>query len=598
MSKKKILLVGTTAITAVGVLLGVMFANKGSESVKTLGTGDEVWNHYNAVAPTLDKKGIKEYWVSCETHETVFAEPASENIVDKGAPAESFINSLANDDPRLVQRSWKAISFATASDADLVTSVRNNFSIKEIVDDSNAPDHDGKALKLMYKDGTADFMLNEAYLDQVFGDSSVVALNFNMKATLEKDISYRQQNSTIRYEGNGANNFGLNTTWKTFAYPRSAYEAFKSDPNKSTINRNTFLWLGLSSAYESFELYLDNFHPVKKTLDWTGFERGRYNSGAAYLSWREGAVGSSGNEVFYVMDGNDANPVTWSFDESIKTEGGRSIKITRAASDGLRFGFNPNNVSLATLLPESTSILSFDFRSSSKLNCNANVSSIKICGTTPLSSGTNFQIPANTWVRIAIPKSLIINNNIFTFHGGAAMDIWVDNIQFNTDLGCFEDETVIQANINSWSYNGEYVNADAHTNIDYAKVRTLRVLGNNKNVAHVGISTSRKTEGNSSLWVEVVGSSQEIAFYLSYHAKAWLTNNAGSTISLDIFRTSKGNLTFDNGNRSALEVPDSFDWCHYELTADDLSNDGRAIIIQGSNAVGDWYFDNISYNLA
>lgn len=598
MSKKKILLVGTTAITAVGVLLGVMFANKSSESVKTLGTGDEVWNHYNAVAPTLDKKGIKEYWVSCETHETVFAEPASENIVDKGAPTESFINSLANDDPRLVQRSWKAISFATASDADLIFSVRNNFSTKEIVDDSNAPDHDGKALKLMYKDGTVDFMLNEAYLDQAFGDSSVVALNFNMKATLEKDISYRQQNSTIRYEGNGANNFGLNTTWKTFAYPRSAYEAFKSDPNKSTINRNTFLWLGLSSAYESFELYLDNFHPVKKTLDWTGFERGRYNSGAAYLSWREGAVGSSGNEVFYVMDGNSTNPVTWSFDESIKTEGGRSIKITRAASDGLRFGFNSTNVSLATLLPESTSILSFDFRSSSKLNCNASISSIKICGSTPLSSGTNFQIPANTWVRIAIPKSLIIDNNIFTFHGGAAMDIWVDNIQFNTDLGCFEDETVIQANIDSWSHNGEYVNADARTNIDYAKVRTLRVLGKDKNVAHVGISTSRKTEGNSSLWVEVVGSSQEIAFYLSNHAKTWLTNNAGSTISLDIFRTSKGNLTFVNGNRSALEVPDSFDWCHYELTADDLTTDGRAIIIQGSNAVGDWYFDNICYNLA
>ena len=58
-----------------------------------------------------------------------------------------------------------------------------------------------------------------------------------MKATLEKDIPYRSQATTYRYEGNGADNFGLNTTWKTFAYPRSAYEAFKSDPNKSTIHR-------------------------------------------------------------------------------------------------------------------------------------------------------------------------------------------------------------------------------------------------------------------------------------------------------------------------------------------------------------------------
>lgn len=598
MSKKKILLVGTTAITAVGVLLGVMFANKGSESVKTLGTGDEVWNHYNAVAPTLDKKGCKEYWVSCETHETVFAEPASENIVDKGAPTESFINSLANDDPRLVQRSWKAISFATSSDVDLIFSARNNFAVHEIVDDSNAPDFDGKALKLMYKDGTADFMLDEAYLRQVFADPSVNALEFNMKATHEKDISYRSQETTYRYEGNGATGFGLNATWKTFSYPRSAYEAFINDPSKSTINRNTFLWLGLSDLYVSFELYLDNFHPVKRVLDWTGFEKGRVNT-ANYFSWREGAVGSGGKEVAFVMDGNSSNAVTWEFDESIKTEGGRSLKVTRAAGDGLRFGLNSNNVNYDTLLPNPDSVFSFDFRSSKTLNCNTSVSSIRICGTTPLSSGSTFQIPKETWVRIIVPKSLITQNAIFVFSGGADPVVWFDNLQFDADISSgFEgSDTLIQVDANLWGVNGLFGNDNGHLNVDYVKTRTFKIQGTSGNVGHVALSTSRRIEGYNSLWVEVVSGSAEVAFFLSHEDKTWLTNNPDSTISFDIFRTSKGNLNFVNGNRSALEVPDSFDWCHYELTADDLTNDGRFLIFNGSNAIGDWYFDNICHNL-
>ena len=582
-----------TFITTLAVAF--IFANPFSED--TYGylraNSNELWNHYNGVPSTFEKKGIKEYWISCNSHEIVFSAPASDNIHNQGTPSDSFINSLADNDSRLLKRTWQPLSFATASDADKIFSVRNNFAIKQIVDDSYAPDYDGKVLKLTFKDGTADFMLNEAYLDQVFGNTSVTALEFNAKVdstTNYKDVSYRSQATTIRYEGNGAAQFGFNTTWKTFSYPRSAYEAFKNDPNKATANRNTFLWNGVT--YATFELYLDNFHPVTRTLDWTGFEQGRHNTDAKYFSYRQ----SSGEEVFYAMSENSSTVLNWTYDETIKSEGGRSVKISRAASENVYFGLRRDVLAWDTLLPNSSSNLSFDFRSSSTLNCNASVSSILICQNTKLSSGTNFQIPKDTWVRIVIPKSKIDRNIIFSFSGGAVCDFWVDNIQFNTDSGCFEDETLMQTNLNNWTYNGEYVNANNHTNVDYAAVRTLRITGANGNVRHVGVSNLRKSEGNKSLWVDVINGSSEVAFYLSSNAKTWLTNNVNSTVSFDIYRTSTGALNAcTNGNREALAQPASNTWKHYDLSASDLTADGRFYIIQGSAAIGDWYIDNIQY---
>ena len=595
--KKQCLLACMAVVGGFSMLFSVLFSNNSIVLQNVLGNDNTEWGHYNGVSSAFDKKGIREYWISCDTHEVVFTAPSTGHIVDRGTPDEAFINSLDDNDSRILQPSYKTISFESSSDADLVTSVRNGFNVKEIVDDSTAPDRDGKALKIMYKDGTAEFMINEDYLRQVFGDSSVVALNFNMKATSQLDIAYRKQATTYRYEGNGAAGFGLNTTWKTFSYPRAAYEAFINDPNKSTINRNTFLWQGISSIYTTFELYLDNFHPVKKALDWTGFEQGRHNPDAAYFSYREGAVGSGGTEVCYVMDGNTSNTVTWSYDDTIKSEGGRSVKFTRTASDSLQFCIRRDNIAFDTLLPNSNSIFSFDFRSSITLNCNASVSSILICQNTKLSSGTNFQIPANTWVRIAIPKSKIDRNCIFSFHGGAAPVVWFDNLQFNTNLGSFEDDTIYQADSNYWSYGGEYINNNGHTNLDYAKVRDLKVLGYQGSVESVALSTSRKTEGNSSLWIKQVRSDVETAIFFSQHVKKYLTDNVNSTVSLDIFRTSSSNLTFKDGNRVVLPSPGSNTWTHYELTADNLTDDGRAIIFQGSNAVGDWYIDNIQFKV-
>ena len=107
--KKKILYYSAAALFGGGMLLGVLFAGKTQIAHNILGSSDEVWNHYTGVDATLEKKGIKEYWVNCTTHESVFSAPASDHIVDMGAPSESFINSLPDNDPRLLARYLKGI---------------------------------------------------------------------------------------------------------------------------------------------------------------------------------------------------------------------------------------------------------------------------------------------------------------------------------------------------------------------------------------------------------------------------------------------------------------------------------------------------------
>ena len=587
--KKKIIFGATILATA--LVVGVAAATAHEGFVKFGKSTDNArWNHYSSSA-YLDATGNKEYWVSCASHEHQFVEPSSTNIVDMGTPSRAEIDSWDSNDDRLVQRAWQSISFSSASDLDLIFSVRDTFSVKEIVDDSTAPDYDGKVLQLTYKDGTADFMLLESYLDRVFSDANVVALNFNIKGTYAKDANYRQQSTSHRYEGNGAEGFGINTTWKTFSYPRSAYQAFKDDPNKSTINRNAFLYIGYTVG-ES--IYLDNFHPVTRSLDWTGFEQGRNDTSKSYFSWRN----SAGQETFYSMSNDSTTTLNWSYDDTIKSEGGRSVKISRAASENVFFGINRNNVDLNSLLPNSDSVLSFDLRTSITINCNANASSTLILQNYKISSSTNFQIPANTWIRLIIPKSKIDRNVLLSFTGSAVLDFWVDNVQFNTNAGSFEDETIIPYISTSdskidYGYCGVFRNPNKFTNIDYAKPTDL-ILDSGGSLGHVGLSATRKTEGNSSLWVEKINAT-ELAIYFSYDMKTYLANNPGSKVKIDVFTTASlaGAAIFRDGNRNDLTKPTPNTWTTIELDSSNLTNDGRALITQGTNSIGDWYFDNI-----
>ena len=88
----------------------------------------EVWNHYSMVAPTETEKGIKEYWVSCDSHTYSFVEPQSGTIYNKGTPSSEFINSLEAGDSRLYDPYGNYLYFYLSDNHYTVLLSNSNYS--------------------------------------------------------------------------------------------------------------------------------------------------------------------------------------------------------------------------------------------------------------------------------------------------------------------------------------------------------------------------------------------------------------------------------------------------------------------------------------
>ena len=112
---KKYLIVSGFAL-CISVLSVAIFSNGPISLSKLNATGNSpVWNHYDEVEPTDTTRGIREYWVSCDDHTHQFEEPTSGQIVDRGAPSMSFINSLSSDDNRVLIASMDILKFKKVS---------------------------------------------------------------------------------------------------------------------------------------------------------------------------------------------------------------------------------------------------------------------------------------------------------------------------------------------------------------------------------------------------------------------------------------------------------------------------------------------------
>src|SRR5574344_1216100 len=114
MNKKVGLLLGT--VTAALVLAAVSTpSNPTKDFLVGLKAFDTTrWSHYAAVNPGIGTKGIKEYWVSCgEGHEHTFTKPNVDNslIDEKGAPSQTFIDSLEANDNRLLEALYTLYDF-------------------------------------------------------------------------------------------------------------------------------------------------------------------------------------------------------------------------------------------------------------------------------------------------------------------------------------------------------------------------------------------------------------------------------------------------------------------------------------------------------
>ena len=595
MNKRKIIF-GTAFLTA-ALAVGVAAATATGSLLKFARSEDNaLWRHYSAVPATLDSKGIKEYWVSCLTNEHQFTAPSSSNIQDMGAPSQQFIDSLANNDDRLVAKTWQVISFENDSDINLVSSIRNGFNSKEVIDTVGATDGT-HALKLTWKDGTGDFMIAKSYLDKAFADPNVTAVKFDAKAT-DASVNFQYITNTTgaagdvttRYEPRSDLGYGVTTEWKTFSWTRALYNNLVSYPTQYSNIKHAFLWIGLSSSpyYETFELYLDNFRPAYDSDTVGGFEGGRLVSGSP--SFRD----FNGKEFLVVEnqsgDPTQGSPASWGFDYTYKSEGNRSMKFHKPYNKYIFF----KSVTMRDTLTGDDDYFTVDIRASSAFQSNNNNKGVKDGNDGQFFNTTSAEtMEGNRWLRLVIKKANMNNATFLKFTASTECDIYIDNIQYHAG-----DDTSFEGN-SLYLENGYYYSRAASTKLgDNALINSAFYMQTNSSTSYVALSRTRASEGNQSLMFTRTTGSGDINIYFSKIAKTALTN--GASLSIDIWTTATCTQMRNGRSTSSeaayvrtLEATTPYAWKTYVLTADDLTTDGRGIIITGSSAIGDWYIDNI-----
>ena len=564
-NKKLILILGTTILSG-AVIAGTMLGINSSESQKILGTGDDVWNHYEAVSPTLDKKGIKEYWVNCETHQSVFVEPASEHIVDMGTPSDSFINSLENDDPRLLNRYLRGFDFDDGVNPYIT--IKSGFETLTVVDGEGVGG--SKALVATRSSAGDSFLrIDKSYLDAVFANPSVKSLAFEAKAHnatnnfrhITVDKSFVNNNSDIVscFERNSAG-WGVDTNWKTFYLTRGVY----SQINMNDGNLDWFLKFGAGSLLPQ-ALYLDNFRICTTDyFDYTqyGFENG-YFTGSEL---KDPAVNQKGFSV-----GSATNQ---GFDYDVKTEGERSFTLTKVS------GENPFylGVGMRSLLG-ADDYLVFDFYGTTALN-NTN-EGIRDGTRTALACLTS-AFAANKWQTIVVPKSGITSDGRFLIIGTSVTGTyWIDNLRISHGAFSFENKPYT-------SLFGSYANTSFYNIPDATAGDYLRDHGKDYLVIaewggwnKIEISEEKASEGAYSLKLTTTQGEKPLRV-----VPMWVDRmDDDSIFSFDIY---SDDMTFSG----PLESVEQGEWTTVSFTKADFAAVNNYRVISGGFTKGTMYLDN------
>ena len=579
MKKTKIICLSTVTLAA--AVFGVVISSGNIQRGLVTAEDNSTWTHYASKAATYDLKGVKEYWVNCATHEHQFSAPESSNIVEGSALSQKFIDSLSDDDDRLVNRiREKGISFESNSDLSYID-VTLNSNVKSIEISSDYASQGSKSLKVTIKKADCFSSLSKAFLDELFADSNVVAVNFDAKGSLVTS-NFRHRTAAggnVCYEFNNSG-WGLTTNWKTFSFTRAMYEEWGS-------NSRTFVIGGVN---ENDVLYIDNVRPVTEALTIQGFECGRLcneeNSSYSGVSLRS----ISENKEELIVSG-DAGYVSGSgcFDYTYKTEGNRSIKFTKQS------GYVAISAPYIRNLMAEGDTFSFDLYSTVGVNGTASNKGF-IDGFNNATLVANAYHPANKWTTYTLTTSQINDSGRFLIlQGSAAGDFYIDNIVINKasdNAYGFERDGLTY---DSLTANGEikYLNNSVDNSLSYF----LRVQTNG-GVSSYGFSYDVKTEGSRSLRISRTAN-KEVCIYVSTAFKDALGDKS---FSFDIYSTYYMNSNANaqgvtDGNRNVLSINaiSDYTWTTLTFTKDNMTSDGRTLIFKGS-LLGDIYIDNFVIN--
>lgn len=433
---------------------------------KSYVSATELWTHFKGVAPTLTEKGTREYWVSCSTYEHVFEEPTGVTIREGETLSRSFVNSLPANDDRLVPYYTEIMGF---EDGNVPTYVTAKQNIKSLTIENDGIEGN-KCLKILVTGSDYGVYFDKAYLDAIFADPAVVAINFDAKGSIaSSNFRAKIAGSNITYEQNNSS-YGLDTQWKKFSFKRSYYNSYVS---------GDAMIFGGGFAYGNYVL-VDNIIPVTRDLDSYGFENGYLNtSGKSYYS--SGHSNSEPAPVQLFRYKEDTTIVTeMAFDYENKTEGNRALKITK--NTGYVAFYLTSN--MKTTLGDNGKI-KFDFYSTIPINANPSVKNATDGMNNPL-GGDGYQIPANTWVSYEFDASnFTTDGRFFILQGSTAGTMYFDNLRIsyhysslnisqlnrNIFIDSSSDSTLFPTKeapkeVNSFRVDGNLVNNSNITGID------------------------------------------------------------------------------------------------------------------------------------
>ena len=226
MKRKNKFLFSVICLTGLAGVLAISGMSKfNSELLVFASNGTQEWNHYEAVAPTFDSNGSKEYWISCSdpTHPIQFTAPTGDvEITNMGAPSAEFVNSLDSSDERYVPKMPKSVSFEDGQ----IPSVLSVVEGEARVTDSKST-RGTKSLAVSTVGSYLKIAFDRNWLNAIFNSND--AIYFDLVAEKQANNFYytsiNGNYGVVRY----ADMRGAQTIWSTYTFTRAFFEDLTSD---------------------------------------------------------------------------------------------------------------------------------------------------------------------------------------------------------------------------------------------------------------------------------------------------------------------------------------------------------------------------------
>ena len=577
-----------TIFGAITIVCGIILPlSSNSLSMKFASASNE-WVHYNKVSATTDSVGIKEYWVSCNTHEHRFHIPSGDvNIKEGGTPTREFINSLDSSDDRLIKPYTRTFNFDDNFNSYIT--IHDNFDSLEIV--NNEGIGGSKALKATRSSslGDAHLSIDKGYLDYIFSDNNVKSLSFYAKGTI-KTNNFRHKTVDKQYVNNNNNiiscyeinntGYGIDTTYKQFYLTRGVY---------SQMGDND--WFIQYGASGSFDLYLDNFSICyddyydysKNSLEYGNFEK---ESTFTY-NLRDA---SSGGANLIIITNNASNTV--SPDYQNYTDGRRSLKINKTTSSEvhyyLRGDYSYNN------LPDEG--IYFDFYSTVAFNgwwSGQDTGAITDGNNKPFVSEVNETIRANSWYTFHFTKAMFNSSGRFLMHKSPVGTMYIDNIRLATrEIDSFESATAFQITAPSFDTNDGYGGASKNY-LENNETDIKSCLNNNnfifasrwKVCTAAVISDEKASDGLYSLKLTKTSNGT-----MEINPQYLKIMGDDGVLTFDAYTDDLNRLTATTLGNKTLTLSKG-QWVTLTLTKDDINSSGR--FTTNAFGAGTIYIDNI-----